>query len=156
MVNNDSKVPSALLPDKEDKEWLNMAPIGREFGSKDYERLMAHDNLVDIARTSSDPASLALRVFLDDERATPEGWVRTYWPDEVIDLLETNAVAEVSLDHDLGNDQRGTGYDVVVWIEEAVALRGFIPPKITVHSANSSAREKMEAGIRSIDRLSKT
>jgi len=133
-----------------------MAPIGREFGSKDYERLMAHDNLVDIARTSSDPASLALRVFLDDERATPEGWVRTYWPDEVIDLLETNAVAEVSLDHDLGNDQRGTGYDVVVWIEEAVALRGFIPPKITVHSANSSAREKMEAGIRAIDRLSKT
>ncbi len=156
MVNNDSKVPSAILPDKEDKEWLNMTPIGREFGSKDYERLMAHDNLVDVARTSADPASLALRVFLDDERATPEGWVRTYWPDEVIDLLETNAVAEVSLDHDLGNDQRGTGYDVVVWIEEAVALRGFIPPKITVHSANSSAREKMEAGIRAIERLSKT
>ncbi|WP_423680466.1 cyclic-phosphate processing receiver domain-containing protein [Undibacterium sp. WLHG33] len=156
MIDSDSKASSDPILDEEDKEWLNMAPIGREFGSKDYERLMAHDNLVDIARTSSDPASLALRVFLDDERATPEGWVRTYWPDEVIDLLETNAVAEVSLDHDLGNDQRGTGYDVVVWIEEAVALRGFIPPKITVHSANSSAREKMEAGIRAIDRLSKT
>lgn len=156
MIDNDSKASSDPILDEEDKEWLNMAPIGREFGSKDYERLMAHDNLVDIARTSSDPASLALRVFLDDERATPEGWVRTYWPDEVIDLLETNAVAEVSLDHDLGNDPRGTGYDVVVWIEEAVALRGFIPPKITVHSANSSAREKMEAGIRAIDRLSKT
>lgn len=156
MIDNDSKASSDPILDEENKEWLNMAPIGREFGSKDYERLMAHDNLVDIARTSSDPASLALRVFLDDERATPEGWVRTYWPDEVIDLLETNAVAEVSLDHDLGNDPRGTGYDVVVWIEEAVALRGFIPPKITVHSANSSAREKMEAGIRAIDRLSKT
>lgn len=156
MIDNDSNASSDPIPEEEDKEWLNMAPIGREFGSKDYERLMAHDNLVDVARTSADPVSLALRVFLDDERATPEGWVRTYWPDEVIDLLETNAVAEVSLDHDLGNDQRGTGYDVVIWIEEAVALRGFTPPKITVHSANSSAREKMEAGIRSIDRLSKT
>lgn len=96
------------------------------------------------------------RVFLDDERATPEGWVRVYWPDEAIELLETNAVAEISLDHDLGDDERGTGYDVVLWIEEAVALQGFTPPKIYVHSANSSAWEKMESGITTIDRLFKT
>ncbi|MBC3920059.1 hypothetical protein H8L32_21510 [Undibacterium sp. CY18W] len=96
---------------------------------------------------------MALRVFLDDERITPEGWVRVYWPNEAIDLLKTNAVAEISLDHDLGNDERGTGYDVVVWIEEAVALHGFKPPKMAVHSANSSAREKMEAGIRAIQGL---
>lgn len=50
-----------------------------------------------------------MRVFLDDERATPEGWVRAYWPDEVIALLETGVVAELSLDHDLGDDQRGGG-----------------------------------------------
>ncbi|OWQ91847.1 hypothetical protein CDN99_05600 [Roseateles aquatilis] len=94
-----------------------------------------------------------MRVFLDDERSTPAGWVRAYWPDEVIDLLGTGRVVELSLDHDLGNDERGTGYDVVLWIEEAVALHGFQPPLIRVHSANSSAREKMEAGIRSIERL---
>ena len=29
------------------------------------------------------------RVYLDDERVTPEGWIRTYWPDEVIALLKT-------------------------------------------------------------------
>jgi hypothetical protein len=95
-----------------------------------------------------------MRVFLDDERATPDGWVRTYWPFEVIALLETGSVLELSLDHDLGDDERGTGYDVVLWIEEAVALRGFVPPKITVHSANSSARDKMLAGVRSIEALS--
>jgi hypothetical protein len=39
------------------------------------------------------------------------------------------------------------------WIEEAVALRQFSPPKITVHSANSSARDKMLAGVRSIEAL---
>ena len=136
---------------KEDSFWLNVTPVGREFGSKDYERLLEHDNLVRTAITSPDPASLALRVFLDDERVTPEGWVRVYWPNEAIDLLKTNAVAEISLDHDLGDDQRGTGYDVVLWIEEAVALHDFKPPKISVHSANSSARQKMEAGIRAIE-----
>ena len=74
-------------------------------------------------------------------------------PNEAIKLLETGAVVELSLDHDLGDDERGTGYDVVLWIEEAVALRDFKPPKIAVHSANSSAREKMVAGIRAIERI---
>ena len=95
-----------------------------------------------------------MRVFLDDERAAPDGWVRVYWPAEAIALLETGKVLELSLDHDLGDDERGTGYDVVLWIEEAVALRSFMPPKIIVHSANPSAREKMLAGIRSIEALS--
>ncbi len=94
-----------------------------------------------------------MKVFLDDERVTPDGWTRVYWPDEAIRLLESGGVEEISLDHDLGDDDRGTGYDIVLWIEEAVALRGFRPPKITVHSANSSAREKMLAGVRTIERL---
>ena len=94
-----------------------------------------------------------MRVYLDDERLTPNGWVRAYWPDEVIALLKTGNVVELSLDHDLGDDQRGTGYDVVLRIEQAVALEGFIPPMIHVHSANSSARDKMLSGICSIQRL---
>ena len=93
------------------------------------------------------------RIFLDDERPTPEGWVRACWPAEVIAWLETGTVQAVSLDHDLGDDARGTGYDVICWIEEAVALRGFDPPTITVHSANPSARLKMLAGIQAIERL---
>ena len=94
-----------------------------------------------------------MKVYLDDERETPEGWVRVYWPNEAIELLEAGEVEEISLDHDLGDDERGTGYDVVLWIEEAVALRDFQPPRMSVHSANSSAREKMGAGIRAIERL---
>ncbi len=95
-----------------------------------------------------------MQVYLDDERPTPAGWTRVYWPDEAIALLETGDVEEISLDHDLGDDARGTGYDVILWIEEAVALRGFKPPKIGVHSANSSARLKMLAGIAAIERKS--
>ena len=97
-----------------------------------------------------------MRVYLDDERATPPGWVRVFWPEEAIALLETGQVDELSLDHDLGDDQRGTGYDVVLWVEEAVALRGFKPPRMFVHSANSSARQKMLAGIGAIEALART
>lgn len=75
-----------------------------------------------------------------------------YWPDEAIALLESGQVTEISLDHDLGDDERGTGYDVVLWIEEAVITRGFVPPKMAVHSANSSARQKMELGIETINK----
>ena len=94
-----------------------------------------------------------MKLYLDDERPAPPGWRLVRWPDEVIALLESGEVTHLSLDHDLGDDERGTGYDVVLWIEEAVALRRFAPPLLTVHSANSSARQKMEAGIRAIGRL---
>lgn len=94
-----------------------------------------------------------MKVYLDDERETPAGWVRVYWPDEAIDLLKQGIVEAISLDHDLGDDQRGTGYDVILWIEEAVAMHGFKPPEIKIHSANASAREKMQSGICSIKKI---
>ena len=94
-----------------------------------------------------------MKLFLDDEREAPEGWVRVRWPGEVIELLMTGQVTDLSLDHDLGDDKRGTGYDVVLWIEEAVATGSFVPPRIVVHSANVPARAKMEAGVDRIRRF---
>ncbi len=91
-----------------------------------------------------------MKVYLDDEREAPTGWKRVFWPEEAIELLKTGKVEEISLDHDLGDDEKGTGYDVVLWIEEAVFTKGFNPPKMKVHSANLSARIKMESGIQSI------
>lgn len=91
-----------------------------------------------------------MKVYLDDERDTPEGWVRVYWPADAIDLLKTGKVQEISLDHDLGDDDRGTGYDVVLWIEEQVIDNEFNPPIVHVHTANVSARQKMEAGVANI------
>ena len=96
-----------------------------------------------------------MKVFLDDERATPDGWVRVYWPGEAIALLQTGQVNEISLDHDLGDDDRGTGYDVLLWIEEAMRLQGFVPPRMHVHSANPAARVRMLAAMASIE-LAKT
>tara|TARA_A100001391_G_scaffold152489_1_gene110318 strand:- start:925 stop:1224 length:300 start_codon:yes stop_codon:yes gene_type:complete len=96
-----------------------------------------------------------MKIYLDDERSTPDGWVRVYWPVEAIELLKAGDVTEISLDHDLGEDKRGTGYDVVLWVEEQVALHGFVPPTMQVHSANVSARTKMENGIRAIEAMVK-
>ncbi|AKF83920.1 hypothetical protein MFUL124B02_38950 [Myxococcus fulvus 124B02] len=96
-----------------------------------------------------------MRVYLDDERPTPEGWVAVRWPEEAIALLQGGQVVELSLDHDLGDDEHGTGYDVLLWLEEAVATRGFVPPRVRVHSANSSARQKMELAILRIERFAR-
>lgn len=93
-----------------------------------------------------------MKVFLDDVRVTPDGWVRTFWPEEVIALLKTGEVTELSLDHDLGDDEHGTGYTVLLWLEEQVAVHGMTPPAIRVHSANSAARLKMQAAIAAINR----
>jgi len=95
----------------------------------------------------------AMRIYLDDQRTPPDGWTLVRWPRDAIDLLETTTVKEISLDHDLGDDGRGTGYDVILWIEAAVAQGDYIPPSILIHTANAPARKRMEAGATSISRL---
>lgn len=95
-----------------------------------------------------------MKVYLDDERPVPNGWVGVHWPSEAIELLKTERVTDLSLDHDLGDDSIGTGYDVIRWIEEQVVTAGFAPPNITIHSANPAARLRMALGVASIARLS--
>lgn len=94
-----------------------------------------------------------MKIFLDDLREPPIGWIRVEWPEEVVQHLETGKVTDLSLDHDLGDDECGTGYDVLLWIEQQVALNKFKPPRIAVHSANSSARIKMALAISKIEQL---
>jgi hypothetical protein len=93
-----------------------------------------------------------LRVYLDDERDAPPGWVRVYTAAEAIELLQTGCVEEISLDHDLGPPDVGTGYDVVAWLEARVISDGFSPPLIRIHTANPVARVRMQAAVRSIER----
>jgi hypothetical protein len=91
-----------------------------------------------------------MKVFLDDVRAAPAEWILVKWPNEAIRLLKSGKVSEISLDHDLGDDERGTGYDVLLWIEEQVITKGFKPPIMSIHTANISARQKMEAAVERI------
>ncbi|CAN5180568.1 hypothetical protein BH18ACT14_BH18ACT14_09910 [soil metagenome] len=84
--------------------------------------------------------------------------MHVHTPAEAIDLLRTDQVEELSLDHDLGlftPEGEVTGNDVVLWIEEQVVVQGFRPPSIiTVHSGNPPAHERRQRGIDSIMRRS--
>lgn len=95
-----------------------------------------------------------MKVYLDDARPTPPGWVRTYTAPQTIALIETGEVEELSLDHDLGGDndpEIGTGYDVCCYLEER-AYRGLpVPPVIHVHSANLAGRLRMKAALRKME-----
>ncbi|OGS93826.1 MAG: hypothetical protein A3K04_00875 [Gallionellales bacterium RBG_16_56_9] len=94
-----------------------------------------------------------MKLYLDDERVAPEGWVQVRWPDEAIKLLLTGTVTHLSLDHDLGDDQRGTGYDVLLWIEQEVVQHKFVSPDIVIHSANPAASQRMLAAVASIRKI---
>ena len=95
-----------------------------------------------------------VKIYLDDKRKTPIGWVGVKTPKQAIDMLKKHDVDEISLDHDLGDDKKiGTGNDVLLWIEKQVFTNDkFKCPKIKIHTANPSARKKMELGLRSIQR----
>jgi len=90
-----------------------------------------------------------LKIFLDDLRKPPNGWVLSLTARHCIMVLKTQHVGEISLDHDLGLSDE-TGYDVLLWIEEQVMTKGYVPPKINIHTANISARHKMELALKSI------
>lgn len=74
-----------------------------------------------------------MKVWLDDERPVPLGWVGARSAHEAIALLRTGQVPHLSLDHDLGDDPAlGTGYDVACFVE-AEAFHGRLSR--FVHSA---------------------
>jgi len=99
---------------------------------------------------------ITTRVWLDDCRPAPVGWVRVKTAPSAITVLRNCEVSHLSLDHDLGEEPGiGNGYDVLLWIEEEVAYNeSYQPPEvITVHSDNAGARPRMFAAIESIKRL---
>ena len=95
------------------------------------------------------------KIYLDDERKPPKGWILVDNPKDMINLINKGGVTHISLDHDLGDDVNiGTGYDVLKWLEEKVYFdKSFKLPNITIHTANTSARIKMELALKSIKRL---
>ncbi len=79
-----------------------------------------------------------MKVFLDDIRPAPDGWVLARWPEDVIELMKSGEVEEISLDHDLSDPFVGgqgycsstperTGYDVLLWIEPHSHCQLFCP-----------------------------
>ena len=91
-----------------------------------------------------------MKLYLDDQRPAPKGWILVKTPEEAIDFLKSTRVTHLSLDHDLGLTDDRTGYTVLLWIEEQCAENAFRPPSISIHSANAGARRKMDLAVESI------
>jgi len=96
-----------------------------------------------------------MKVFLDDERTTPDGWTRVFTVEECISLLQTRTVTHLSVDNDLGEGLL-EGYTVLNFLEETVFNDPSFPiPEITVHSNNASRVQSMLQTIESIKRFVK-
>jgi len=90
-----------------------------------------------------------MKLWLDDVREAPDGWLWCKKVEEALDLLESFEITEISFDHDLGYDM--SGYDLACWIEREATL-GL--PRLTwkVHSANPVGRKRIEAAMIMADR----
>jgi len=86
-----------------------------------------------------------MKIFLDDTRTTPHGYIRTYSVDETITLIKKNngKVETVSLDNDLGTGF-SEGREVMKWIEEQAFHNTLLPiPHLIIHSGNNVAVDEM-------------
>lgn len=108
---------------------------------------------------------MRIKVWLDDVRNPKsfKGWEDAIWvttPEEAIELMEAGVVESLSLDNDLAlpNDENGRprdGYAVACWLEDRVATdEDFLAPDVlNAHTANPTARPKMDAAFKNIRRM---
>lgn len=110
-----------------------------------------------------------MKLWVDDIRPAPEGWHRARSVTEAIRILATMDVDEVSLDHDISMKvsvgDLAAGYSeprpfrsnetfepVAQYLALLACCEGvWRPHKVTIHTANSVAAEKMRALLRAYD-----
>lgn len=85
-----------------------------------------------------------INIYLDDLRPCPEGFTLARNATDCSILLRNNAVNALSLDHDLGEADVLTGYDLCKWlIEEGISNPVIYPNQIFLHTANGVGRDNM-------------
>lgn len=96
---------------------------------------------------------MADKLFVDDRRKAPTGWLHARTARAAIASLKRGEIEALSLDHDLGSN-RATGYTVALWLEQEAALDHWavVPAVIVTHSANPVGRRAIEAAVMTITR----
>lgn len=103
---------------------------------------------------------MKVRLWHDDVRRAPEGWLWAQTNDEAKAILNEHEVIEASLDHDLGREGQEeypedeellfgdygdeTGVDLVRWMIENNA----VPSLVRIHSWNPAGAARMAALLR--------
>lgn len=95
----------------------------------------------------------AIRLWVDDIRPTPPEYnVTVNNAVDAIKHLNTGNVVEISLDHDLGDDNIGTQIMIAKFIEMK-AYDGSLPRLIWhIHSDNAAGRRYMEMALKNADK----
>ncbi len=137
-----------MVTDTEKVSLDNMIKIGSEFWFGTLKELHA-------ALNEGTNEAKGIKVWLDDVRPAPKGWVHIYTVPELIKFYEKNEknIVQMSLDHDLG-ENTPEGYKFLTWLEKKV-LRDRVYtsiPEISIHSANPVGKKRMEQTIQSIKR----
>lgn len=94
----------------------------------------------------------SIKIYLDDEREAPNGYVRTHSVNETTKLIEESEsnnieITEINVDHDLG-DYANDGGDAIKLLDWLVERGTFYP--IVIHTMNVVGRANMQ---RMIDRF---
>lgn len=91
-----------------------------------------------------------MKIYLDDERVVPTGFVGVKTFDDFVKMVNDNIndITHISFDHDLGTDK--TGYDCAVYIEMLVHTACFNPCVMTCHSMNPVGKMRINQVFRSI------
>lgn len=86
---------------------------------------------------------MSLKLWVDDERPAPEGWVWSKTVQNAIDTLQLSSVDEMSLDYSLGDET--TALDIMEWLRDHPDRW---PHAIHAHSGSASGRELIEELVR--------
>lgn len=102
--------------------------------------------------------STKINLWVDDERdpllwRAGETWTWVKDAHTAIAAIDSGVVCKVSLDHDLGPDEAGTGYLVALHIESLAASNSISKIEWAVHSANPVGSKRIAAAMQSADRF---
>ncbi|MBP1915184.1 hypothetical protein J2Z23_002141 [Lederbergia galactosidilyticus] len=93
-----------------------------------------------------------INLYLDGLRKAPKGFTVARNVEEALSIMQHNKIHILSLDHDLGMDEKGnllqTGYDLV----KIMCQRGLRANKIYLHTSNVVGREAMYETLRASQR----
>jgi hypothetical protein len=90
-----------------------------------------------------------MKIFLDDLREPPPGWIKVTHPNDVTSHILQGEAEIIDLDYPLGNDRKYTGLTVMKWLQNEIG-EGRIParvPEFRIHTDDQEAKAMME-GIR--------
>ncbi len=82
--------------------------------------------------------AMGAKLFLDDIRPCPQGYILVRNYKDCITLLENGIFELLSLDYSLGGYH--TGYDVLTWLN---AHREHLPQKFRIHSTHPYGEQLM-------------